>query len=101
MPESIENTPLAEDAAAHGTALVAIDMPSDRCVPDGDTPLRGAERIAPRIAALEALHDDRVIAPADAIATLGNARAAAALEHQRDVLGAETNATERDPGADR
>jgi len=52
MPESVDRTPLAEDRAAGETALLVIDMLSPWDFPDGDAMLKGAERIAPRIADL-------------------------------------------------
>jgi nicotinamidase-related amidase len=52
MPESIERTPLAEDRAAGGMALLIIDMLSDWEFPDAEALLAHAARIAPRIAAL-------------------------------------------------
>lgn len=195
MPESIDNTALAEDTAAHGTALLIIDMLSNWRFPDGDALLRGAAKIAPQIAALKArcsaagipsiyandnqgrwrsdfrevvecarreggagcaiaeqlaptpkdyfilkpkhsafhatpldlllrhlgasrllltgvstdqcvlytaigarMLDYEIVAPEDAVATLGAARGRAALEHLRDVLGAETGPSDGLPG---
>ena len=49
---SREETPLAEEPAAGGMALLVIDMLSDWQFPDGETLVRRAETIAPAIAAL-------------------------------------------------
>jgi nicotinamidase-related amidase len=53
MSPSSQPAPIAPDTAAAGTAVVVVDMISCWDFPDADKLLRGAQRIAPRIAALK------------------------------------------------
>src|SRR4051794_40631978 len=52
MPEAVQHTPLAEDRAACGCALLVVDMLSSWDFDDADALLAQALPIAPRIAAL-------------------------------------------------
>lgn len=61
MPDKECRTPLAEDQAAEGVALLIVDMISDWRFPDGEALAQEAAAIAPAIAALKARCKDAKI----------------------------------------